>query len=392
MTLNIRKSKKNLEYDGLWYKLRPKLLDSYVAREYLFSYVVAVTVLLSLRMLLDLFAMFDEFVEKSSPDEVVTTWTIIGRIASYYGPQLLMYFRDFSGVMVLIAAIFALMRMTRQNELTAVLASGVSLKRLIAPVVFLGFCLNIVMVVDQEMILPGLADKLVRQHDETESRQRVVISLLNDRGESLLCARQFDPDAETMYGMLVIERDEGRMVGCLMADEARWDGENSRWILTNGKYENMRATDTVGYDPGIVDREYYDSDLSADYLWLQRNSGFKSLMSSGDLGAYLQRTNLKPADRAEAMGERHFRFTDPIINMVMLLMGLPLLVSREQRSSKTAVFLCLLGAGGCYLATFACKLLVGTNVPVLSEPLLAAWLPIIVFVPVSVLALDEVKT
>jgi len=73
-------------------------------------------------------------------------------------------------------------------------------------------------------------------------------------------------------------------------------------------------------------------------------------------------------------------------------MGVPLLVSRERKNAKSAVILCLVGAGGCFLATFVCKLLVGSEVPVFNNPLLAAWLPIIVFVPISVIALDELKT
>ena len=74
--------------------------------------------------------------------------------------------------------------------------------------------------------------------------------------------------------------------------------------------------------------------------------------------------------------------------MVMLLLGLPMLVSRERRNTKTAMFLAFAGAGGCFVATFACKLLGGAVL----DPLLSASLPIIVFLPLSVLALDGLKT
>jgi hypothetical protein len=84
--------------------------------------------------------------------------------------------------------------------------------------------------------------------------------------------------------------------------------------------------------------------------------------------------------------------------MVMLLLGLPLLVSREKRSTKTSILLTMLGAGGCFVATFACKLMIGEDIfgrfisNQYFEYALLAWLPIIVFMPLSVLALDSIKT
>ena len=110
-------------------------------------------------------------------------------------------------------------------------------------------------------------------------------------------------------------------------------------------------------------------------------------MSSSDLKRLLQRAQ-RPGELAETLSEKHFRFTDPIINMIMLLLGLPLFASREPKSSTAAFLLACLGAGGCFVATFACKLLAGG----LLAPLLAAFIPIIIFAPLSVLALDGLKT
>ena len=94
------------------------------------------------------------------------------------------------------------------------------------------------------------------------------------------------------------------------------------------------------------------------------------------------------AQRREIISEKHFRFTDPIINLVMLLLSLPMLVSRERTSSKTTRLLAMLLPCACFIATFACKIM-GAD---LLDPLLAAWLPLIIFLPISVLALDAVKT
>ncbi len=383
----------------------PKILDRYIAREFLQSYGIAILVVLSLRIILDLFVNLDEFAESKEQGILV----VLADIVSYYSPRLFEYFRDFAGTNIILAAAFSLARMMRQNELTAVLASGVSLKRVIAPIVFLGFLLNIVMVLDQEMVLPRLADRLVLKHDEMEHSREVSVWLLPDtiqnlgdqaasdlnrkipadiRQESLLSSAQYDPSEKKMTGFLVLLRQEGRVVGRITADRADWDPAQQLWILENGKYFSFQPTeDKSTLATEILPIRYYQSGITAEYLWLQRNSNYKSYMSYFEI-THLLRRGLKPAERAEAVSERHFRFTDPIINMVMLLLGLPMLVSRERRNTKTAIFLAILGAGGCFVTTFTCKLLGGGMI----DPLLAAWIPIIVFLPLSVIALDGLKT
>jgi len=366
--------------------LGPKILDRYVAMEFLFSYVVAFSVVLSLRVIMDMFVQLDEFVE--SGEGAWTSMTYIGR---YYGPKVFEYFRDFSGTIILLAAAFALARMMRHNELTAVLASGVSLKRVIAPIVFLGFGLNLLMVADQELVLPRLADKLVRRADEMHRLRTLRVWLMPDkRNHALLSAQAFDAEEQTLQGVHITLREGGRAVGQVTAASGQWDTERHGWALEGGVYWDLAKASNEAL-------AFYPSDVTPQYLWLQRNKNFKSLMSSADLGR-LQQLELKAGDRAETITEKHFRFTDPITNMVMLLLGLPLLVSREKRSTKSAILLSLLGAGGCFVVTFACKLMVGEDVfgRLLQnqdfEYALIAWLPIIVFLPLSVLALDSIKT
>ena len=358
--------------------LTPRILDRYVAKEFLLGYLIAVFVVLSLRVVLDLFIELDEFVEDSPSGTSSSFFTVIGYIVAYYTPKLFEYFRDFSGVMIILAAAFSLVRMSRQNELTAVLASGISLKRLLAPIILLAMLLNLLMVFDQEVILPRLADKLVREHDEIAGVDPMKVSLLLDRNNALLSGK-FNPDTKTLTQLFIILRRDGMGSGLITAEKGVWNPRHQHWQLTNGMFfsaEGLREP-----------RKTWPSDLSPDYLWLQKNANFKSLMSSAQL-ADLIRSQRKPAEQRQAISEKHFRFTDPIINMVMLLLGLPLLVTRERFGSRTAFFLAIVGPASCFIVTFVCKL-IGSGLP---EPLLAAWLPLIVFLPLSVIALDGIKT
>ncbi len=354
-----------------------KIIDRYVIGEYLVSYLIAIAVVMSLRISIEVFVQLDELAENERG--------LFFSILDYYGPQMFLYFRDFSGIMILLAAAFSMTRMMRNNELTALLASGVSLKRLIAPLVFVGFLLNMFTVIDQEYILPSLANKLTRSHDEVDiwNLEMMGIWLAPDRDGALFNG-QYNPQTQQVEDVLIILREDGVMAGRILAEHAVWLSGEDAWMLHEGQQIIEGASGQV---PKVGPVEIYPSDLSPDLLWLQRSSSFKSLMSSSDLDKLLRQSQ-NIVDYNETLSEKHFRYTDPIINMVMLLLGLPILVSRENRSTRSAVALAFAGAGGCYIATFACKLMAGTVIP----PLYAAWLPIIIFLPFSIIALDELKT
>ena len=126
-----------------------KILDKYVAKNFITGYVIALLVLIGLRIVIDLFVNIDEFAEQTG------FWSVLGDIFCYYGAQSTLYFRDFAGMITVVAAVFSLAKMTRNNELTAVMASGVSLKRVITPIVFLAllFSVFLVMVVSEGFCL-----------------------------------------------------------------------------------------------------------------------------------------------------------------------------------------------------------------------------------------------
>jgi lipopolysaccharide export system permease protein len=82
---------------------------------------------------------------------------------------------------------------------------------------------------------------------------------------------------------------------------------------------------------------------------------------------------------------RHTRLADPINNLIMLLLALPFILSRERRDVKASASLCLLMVGAFYAFIYLARYV---GLP----PSLAAWLPVMLFGPVSVVMLDSVKT
>ncbi|MBW8040207.1 MAG: YjgP/YjgQ family permease [Planctomycetes bacterium] len=364
-----------------------KILDKYVAKSFMTGYCIAFCVLMGLRIIIDLFVNLDEFAEHSS----LGGMAVIKNIFSFYGLHSTLYFRDFAGMITVVAAAFSLGKMVRSNELVAVMASGVSLKRVIAPIVLLALLLTGLMVVNQELLIPPLSDKLVRGQDAIPGQESYDVWFIMDGNGSLICSKRFDVETSTLhYPTIIIRRKKANaltweVIGRISAEKAVYDPNTKEWILTNGRFTERDPRKTT---QPIAS---YTSDITPKDIPVRRKSRHLTLLSSRQLSALAaQRTKIK--DIAQLYSQKHFRITEPIINLAMLMVCLPILVCRDPKSMKSAVMISFGTTMACFITTFVCKMLATEVVFDRIMPELWAWLPVVIFLPIAFIELDSMKT
>ena len=375
-----------------------KILDRYVAKNFLFGYFIAMSVLVGMRVVIDLFVNVDEFAQLADRANLNSV-QLLGRIFFYYGVQSTLYFRDFAGIITVVAAVFSLGKMTSNNELIAIMASGISLKRVIMPIILLSIMLTGLLIIDQEILIPKFANYLVRTHDATPGQETYELWFMADDKGSLVCTRKFDELTQQMYKPTIImrqktDRNQWEVVGRIVADMATYNDSLKRWDLKNGVYTPLSIHETLAenYDqvlPAAVD--FYQSDLVPHDIPIRRQEGYKSLLSSAQL-AVLVKNQARIKDKAELHSQRHFRFTDPIVNIIMLLVSLPVLVCRDPKAMKTSVVISFVITLGCFITLFTCKMLATEVFFGQVRPAFWAWLPIIIFMPIALIEIDSMKT
>ena len=463
-----------------------KILDRYVVRNFLVSAGLWFVVLMALRIVTDLFVNIDEFAEAGSLREM------LHNIGLYYGVHSLAYVTELGGIIVIAAAAFTLARMNHTNELTAMLASGVSLHRVVWPVVLLSMALSGLVMLDQELVLPRLADRLVLARDDVRGEEQFDVRLAADGHGNVWYAHGFDPETNMMTRPVVLVRRESyELVGSAFGVRATpADADDlgaSGWELTKARlvragpaaasWLNTPDTDQVWTSRGpesilrragedaaaagvwvenvkVADPRYgliieagkllpdpprddaprtgtlieprftfradvgdgrtktlgvfraetavwavgdggqgrwdlesgrllVPSDLSPQDLVLRRSRRWLQYMSISQLTDLLKLRHVP--NRSAARLTRHIRVTEPINNLIMLLLGLPFILSRE-RNIKASAGLCLLLVLTFYAFVHMCRNITGL------PPEWAAWLPILLFGPVAVVMFDSVKT
>jgi lipopolysaccharide export system permease protein len=378
-----------------------KILDRYVIASFLKNYLLSFMILVGLYVVLDMLFNFDDLMAiqtKSGYSGTETIWPLLKTIADYYFYQIFLFFVQLSGIIPIVAAAFTLMRMSRQNELSAILSAGVPLLRLALPIIVAAVVLNALLLVDQELVIPQMIPKLVRSHNEAgqASGNSFVITSMQDENRNLLMAARYVPDPAHPYmrEITIIQRDEELMpVAQITASRADWEPRvnGGQWRLTDGRI-------TTGIGPNGVPRtdaydQPYKGSITPEEIALYRSGDYVNLLSTEHINQLLDRPLSYGAN--QLLRVKHSRFTQPLINIIVLLLAIPCVLTREPGRLKSAAMKTLILSGACLGAVFLSTMIAGQPPkPQWAEqwPAIMAWVPIILFGPLAVWLLDRVET
>jgi lipopolysaccharide export LptBFGC system permease protein LptF len=269
-----------------------KILDRYIAKNFLCGYFISLFVMIGMFLTIDLFMNLDEFAELLGMEDAtgheMTMKDVMLNVVRFYSVRCALWYKDMAGMIIVIAAVFSLTRMTRSNELVAVMASGMSLKRILAPILLLSVLLTGLMVADQEFLIPKYAYELTRDHDELSYENAYDIWFVGDDKGSLFCSQNYDEKTQTLDEPFIIMRQpvEGRgddiyrVTGKIRAASAVYDDERGGWVLTGGQQMLLGGGDlemAQGRQSEPID--FYPSNLTASDIPIRKREGFKSLLS-----------------------------------------------------------------------------------------------------------------
>ena len=380
-----------------------KILDRYILVSFLKNWVISFMVLVGMYMVLDMVFNFDDLV-RIKPDAsgaataASTLLSVLYNVGEFYFYQSFLFFNHLSGIIPVVAAAFTLMRLSRFNELTAVMAAGVPLLRMAMPIILAGVVLNALVIVNQELVIPGLSDKLSRDVDEIAggTGESFPIRAMQDEGNSLLFTARYTPPgegspAEMLYVDVLEHNEDNQVTGMISAERAEYDPGERVWLLTNGKRVTGLRADELPPPPTPV--ATWSTNINPEEIKLFKKSDYVDLLSTDRINQLLARP--KSYGEANLLRVKHARFTQPLMNVILLLLAIPCVLTREPGHLKAAATRCLiltgLGMGSIFLAQQ-----IAANPPDLrfatQWPAFMAWVPIFLFGPLAVFLLDRVKT
>lgn len=378
-----------------------KILDRYVGVSFVKNYLISFMILVGMYVVLDMVFNFDEIadVQKNAAGQAtITVFQALWHVVDFYFYQSFLIFVHMSGIIPVVAAAFTLMRMSRFNELAAYLAAGVPLERIARPIVIIAVILNGLLLFDQEYVLPRMVDKILRTHDDIHhdsTTKAVPIRGVQDDQDALFNAVAYYAPLGSQLAHIkyldVIYRDENMQIKQhLSADEAKWDPAKYEWKLTNGKLVKGLLPDQEKQPAEIV--EVYKSNITPEELALHISSKSVELLSTERINQLLAPERHKSYGEKNLLVVKHTRFAQPIMNIIILLLAIPAVLTREPGQLRAAATKCLVFTGLAMASIFVARQIAGNPPADFNANYWSAtwaWVPIFIFLPLSLILLDR---
>lgn len=370
------------------------IFDRYVLRTFLKVLAVSFLSLTGLFIVIDLFANLEEFLSHGERQG-----SVLAVLAEYYGARVLSFFDRTSNLLALLAAIFTITSFHRSNELMAVMAAGISKARAIRVLILAAAAVAALAAVNREFALPSVRDRLSRNAQDwmgdharrlTPRRDHRTQILLGGK-ETVALHRQIVQPAFRLQSSALAQFGRQLVAATATYYPATEDRPGGYLLDQVSQPANIKDLPSVSvgdprtpviltpHDQGDWledDQCFVVSDVTFEHL--AADSAWQQFSSTWELFAALRNPSLDYG--ADVRVQVHRRLVQPVLDMTLLFLGLPLVLSRSQRNMFIAAFKCLGLVGAFFVICLACQAL-GNAVMV--SPALAAWLPVFIFVPLA---------
>ena len=225
-----------------------RLLDRYVIRNFLQVYLYCIAGFISIWLIFDVSDNISTFIDQHVP---------LSLVARYYGTQIPQVFIILLPVSLLLSLLFALGRMSRANEIVSMLTAGVSLPRVLLPLISMGLLTVAASMALNYSLAPHaeLARKALLSEAQSRPGRYVQGQIFRNRTDlRTWFIQNFLQRTNTFNNVQVLQQDANdNIVTNYIAARAFFRPETKTWELENAK--------VVHYDHSgnIVEEHIYPS-------------------------------------------------------------------------------------------------------------------------------------
>ena len=349
----------------------PQLMDLYLLRNF-FSYFFLV--LAGFVLLFEAFTFFellDDIARHHAPFVVVVNYF------RYLSPYLLY---QLAPLAALVAVLITLGVMTKNNELVAFKASGVSLYRLALPLLAAGLALAAALLLLDDAYLPYANQRQDALRNQIKGRPAQTFyqprrQWIFGEGSKVYNYELFDPDHNLFGGLSVFELDPTtfQLRRRVFANRAHWEEQQKTWILESGWVRDFDGKTVTRYVPFVV---YNLAELDEPPGYFNREVHQYYQMNWRELRQYIRELRQAGFDVAKLSVQWHKKLAFPLIAPIIALLAIPFAFLVGTRGAVGGLALGV-AIGIVYWATSALFEAMGAvgQLP----PLLAGWAPDAIF-------------
>jgi LPS export ABC transporter permease LptF/LPS export ABC transporter permease LptG len=308
----------------------PLLIDDYVLKDFFVYFGMIVGTFLVLLLIFTFFELLRD----------------INRVPLYVVGEYLLsvtpyFLYNTMPLSMLLAVLVTFGVFEKSNEITAMKASGISIYRVVLPVLLTAAVVAVGLFFFDQLYLPQLNKKQDALRNQIKGKPAQTY-LRPDRKwifgqhSSIYYYEFFDPDQNRFGSISIFEFDPQtfELTRRVYASRAHWSEELQRWIFENGWVRDFHGMAIADYRPFEVSTF---SELSEAPIYFKKEIKQSSEMSTDELRRYINDLAQSGFDVVRLRVQLHKKFAFPIMTFVMAVLAVPFALRGGRRGALTGV-------------------------------------------------------
>lgn len=348
---------------------RVKILDRYIIRKFLGTFVFTILIAVLIVVIFDLSEKIDKFVDKHVPLQEI--------VFEYYAGFIPWIVNSFSPLVVFISAIFFTSKLAQNSELVAMLAGGISFRRLMAPYMFSAGVIAILSLLLGLYVIPSANQHRLDFENKYIKTQQIAADNLRNIHYQLspgefVYVEQFSRYANTAYRFTLERIEDGELRSKLSAESAAWDSTTGSWRL-----KNYHIRDFYGESEIVRTGRQTDTVISLTIEDFYRRKNIVESLSEKDLNELIAIQKMRGDNMVKyALIEKNNRIAMPFSAFVLTIIAVSLSSRKKRGGLGLNIGIGLALSFSYILFMRFSQMFVHTGV---MSPALALWVPNIVF-------------
>jgi lipopolysaccharide export system permease protein len=358
-----------------------RIHDRYLLKQYLRIILFSVLAFVVIYVTVDVFEEIDNFIDHEARF-IDIAWYYV-----YSVPFILTYIIPVS---LLLGTVFSLGVMSRRNELTALIASGISLIRVTIPIMITALLISVGSAYFNDVVVSHANRRntdimlyKIEKRTPPPPGLKENLHYLGAEGYVYL-ARTYNHRVKTLYDVVIQQFDGNTLMRRIDARKMEWEIEEDdrSWTLSEGVERSFRlGEETV---------QPFDTMTMPDVPETPEDFGKKEVkqdnMTFAELRHYIEKVRLSGGDVGRYMVDLYFKLSFPLAGSIFVLIGIAFASGKRKPTIATGFGVTLLIAF-MYYGVLRVGQTLGHNGVI--PPLLAAQLGNIIFLGIGLLSLTR---
>ena len=351
-----------------------KRLDRYIIAKFIGTYIFSIILIISISIVFDVNENLAKFSTYNAPLKAI--------VFDYYANFVPYFANLFSPLFVFIAVIFFTSKLAGNSEIIAMLAAGVSFKRLLRPYMVSAALIAVVNFYLGGYVIPKGNQVKMDFETKYKNKDRNLsannVQLMVQPGV-IAYLQQYDDVTKTGYGFSLDKFENKKLVSHMTASVIRYDSiSDSRY---HWKAQSYKIRTLKGLREEIESGAVIDTLIQMEPMDLVFSKGQQETLTSSELRDYISKqVERGSVNVVQYEVEYHKRIATSFASFILTLIGVSL--SSRKRKGGMGMYLGIglaLSFGYILLQTISATFAINADTPAL----LAAWIPNLLYVIIA---------